>query len=384
MEQTQAHPRRGKIRRRLAETYSGLAIFALCLGIGVLMLVLGPHPYIPAWMWFALFLTSLAAVFTAGSGALPRRWTWISYGVSLVTAWAAMLTVPQQGMFVVVLVVIAAVGSYIVPLRAVAAVVVLNCTVILVHLIALGADLAEAVAVTIFYLIIHSASVLSTYALSRETRMRAELEEKNLALAAASMLVEDSAKTAERLRISRELHDLIGHQLTVLNLELEAAKHRGSGGAQEHIHRAGLVAKELLADVRTTVGELREAESADLRGHLEQLAAAVPSVEIHVGVDDDVVADEEQTAALVRAAQEIITNTVKHSQAGELLVTLTQHGGQLRLRCVNDGDTPHRITEGHGLTGLRERIGLLGGTMEVTPSPEFTVEVHLPVRERVR
>lgn len=102
------------------------------------------------------------------------------------------------------------------------------------------------------------------------------MEQKNLELEAAGVLLENSAATNERLRISRELHDLIGHQLTVLNLELEAAKHREGSQAHQHVDQAANVAKDLLANVRTTVGELREAGPRGLQQSLERMAGAVP------------------------------------------------------------------------------------------------------------
>ncbi|GAA1823897.1 sensor histidine kinase [Nesterenkonia flava] len=374
-------------RRHLTEVYSGAAIAVLCLGIGVLLLLLGPGPHIPAWMWSGLFLGSLAAVVWSLSGQLGAQGARMVYGAAVGLGWSVVLTMPEQGMLVVLLVALAAVGTYLLPIWVVGVVILLNCTVAAIQQLMQGADAVSLAVTVVFYLIIHSASVLSTYALYRESALRAELEEKNVELEAAGVLLETSAKTAERLRISRELHDAVGHQLTVLNLELEAARHRTRGGhAEVHIERAAAVAKELLGEVRTTVGELREAEPADVRANVERLAAAVPSLSIQVEVDPAVAVDEEQAGALVRAAQEIITNTVKHSEAQNLSLTVSLSdratGAAVILRAVNDGVAPKRVVFGHGLNGLRERLELLGGELVVTPWPEFTVEVLLPTAGR--
>lgn len=373
-------PQSGHTRRRqLTEAWSGAAIGSLCLGIGVLLLVLGPEPHIPAWLWFGLLLASLAAVTWSVGGWLSGLRSRMVYGLAVVLLWSVVLTMPGQGMLVVLLVALAAVGTYLLPLWAVGIVVLLSCTAAVAQVLIRGADLTEATITAVFYLVIHVASVLSTYALYRESVLRAELEEKNVELEAAGVLLEDSAATAERLRISRELHDAVGHQLTVLTLELEAAKHRGPGAdSAAHVRRAADVARELLAEVRATVGELRTSGSADLQAGLERLAAAVPSVDIHVETDPAVTVDDQQAEALLRAAQEIITNAIRHSEAQELSLTVERDGASTVLTGVDDGLAPKSISFGHGLTGLRERVELLGGTLEVRPHPHFTVEVRLP------
>lgn len=368
----------GRRDRPWAELSSGLAILCLCVGVGVVVLLLGPDPYIPSGWWLLLLITCVTSGFLAVSGTVEGRGNHLVYAAAVLSSWALLLSVPSQGMLVVLLVAVAAVGTYIVPVWAALLVVLLNCAVILGALVFHGAGPAEYLAATIFYAIIHLASILSTYALQREARLRAELEQANVQLTAASLLLEDSARSAERLRISRELHDLIGHQLTVLNLELEAAKHREGAPGRAHVEQAAEVAKELLGSVRTTVGEMRAAESSDLSSHLTRLADAVPSLRIVVDVDPGVHLQEQHTAAFVRAAQEIITNAVKHSEAQVLTLEVQPVHDSVVLTGSNDGLAPTSVSPGHGLLGLRERVELLGGRLEVTSHPRFSVEVSLP------
>lgn len=370
--------------------YSGYAIFGLCLGLGILLLALGFDPYIPVPVWIALLIGSLAAGFAAATEIFRRRTELALYYGAILGSWALVLTASDQGMLVILLVLVAALGSYIVPIRTVMIIVILNNLVVTLHMVIHGADVVEFAVTTVFNLVIHCAAVFSTYALYRETQLREELEEKNLELEAAGILLEDSAATAERLRISRELHDAIGHQLTVLNLELEAAKHRiaqyddAPTELPAHIERAGEVAKELLSDVRSTVGELRDSAPGDLGRRLRRLAAAVHSLEIHIETEENLHVDDRQAAALVRAAQEIITNTVKHSGAQELSLTVRRQDPDVVLTGINDGTAPKNISLGHGLTGLRERAELLGGQLSVSSHPEFTVRFQIPLREEGR
>ncbi len=373
-------------QRRSAEQYSGAAILVLCLGLGAVLFFAGVQTYIPGPVWLLILLICVAGLFVAGDSRRPWGWQLGAYVVSVLSGWVLVASLPPQsmGMLVVMLVVVAAVGSYVIPLWANAVVVVLNVAVVLGVFVIHQWPLVDTVVSSIFYTIIHIAAVLSTYALYRESVLRAELEEKNLELQAVGVLLEESATTAERLRISRELHDAVGHQLTVLNLELEAAKHRSAEHddapqLSAHIDRAASVAKDLLAEVRATVGELRNSGPGDLRASLERLAAAVPSLEIHVEVEPAVSVDDQQAEALIRAAQEIITNTVKHSEARELSLVLSAEGTEMVLTGTNDGLAPKSITFGHGLTGLRERVELLDGELSISSSPYFTVQVRLPV-----
>ena len=368
----------GRKKGRRTEAFAGRAVMGLSLGIGALTLVVD-DPSIPVWLWAGLLVVWCATTSLSASELPGRSGQLLLYACAVLTSWLLVLTAIGGGMTVILLIVVAALGSYLMPMRWVLGVVLLNCVVVFGHTWVSTADMVEAVVFASFYLIIHLATVFSTYATWRESQLRTTLEQKNLELVAAGVRLEDSAASAERLRISRELHDLIGHQLTVLNLELEAAKHREGTAAREHVERAGSVAKDLLADVRSTVGELREADPGDLQQSLQRLAGAVPRLEIHVEVGAGVQPDEDVSAALVRAAQEIITNTVKHAEASELALTVELDEGTLTLKGTNDGPTPHSITPGHGLTGLKERLEPLGGSLDISTRPYFTVQVQLPL-----
>jgi signal transduction histidine kinase len=143
------------------------------------------------------------------------------------------------------------------------------------------AGLVESLILSLFYLLIQVASAFSTATLLREVRMRTELARAHVELRAAGVLLEESARTAERLRISRELHDLIGHQLTVLTLSLEAARHLEGEQSRRQVERADQVARELLGDVRATVGEMR-ARPRDLGAALRGMVEGMPGLEVEI------------------------------------------------------------------------------------------------------
>ncbi len=144
-------------------------------------------------------------------------------------------TAPTAGLLPILLVVTAAVNVYVVPVRVALTIVAFN-TVVLAATATIPGAIGEVALMVGFYLLIQLATVFGSVSLLREQRMRRELTEAHVDLRAASVLLTESARTAERLRISRELHDLIGPQLTVLALELEVARHH-DGGRRARTHR---------------------------------------------------------------------------------------------------------------------------------------------------
>ncbi|WP_051297543.1 sensor histidine kinase [Brevibacterium album] len=368
-----------------AEILSGGLIIALCAAIGTFTLIVG-EPIISTGAWAGLLGLWLLLVLTAG---YEEQRTWLprtAFALSVLASWALVLTLPTGGMVEIILVVTVAMGVHVAPLIATAAVVALNTGVI-----ALGAlrgstgegELQEVLFFTGFYLVIQVSAMLSTSALLREGQMRRRLEEQNVELTATSVLLEETTRTAERLRISRDLHDLIGHQLTVLSLELEAAKHRSDATAavRPHVDRAAAVAKDLLRDVRSTVGSLRAHEAPDLHASLSRIADAVPGLSVRLSVDPRTAADEDTAAAVVRTAQEVITNALRHSDARVLSITVERAEDSLVLTAHGDDSGPARYTEGNGLRGIRERIELLGGGVTVAPAQGFRLTAHVPSHE---
>ena len=204
------------------------------------------------------------------------------------------------------------------------------------------------------------------------------------ALAEAQALIANTARDAERLRISRELHDAWGHELTALGLQLEIASHVGDPArANEHVMKAKGLSRELLSKVRDVVSTLREAERCDLKDALEALAQSVPVPAIHVDFSPGVRVGPEQAHALMRCAQEAVTNAVRHSEAANLWLQVTSDGDGVRLVARNDGDTrPTASAPGSGLTGMRERVECLGGKLAVRAGAGlgFTVDAWLPSR----
>lgn len=365
------------MRRLGTDGWSGLVMLAVSVAVAGPALLGAVDPAIPRGWWVALFAVVIVALLLALFRERPDPAGYGLFAAAVVASWAVVLTAPHMGLLPVLLVVTAAVSVYIVPLRGGFLVVVLNTAVLALAMVLHDRDAVDALVTLGFYLLIQVATVLSSITLLREQRLRRELSEAHIELRAASALLSESARTAERLRISRDLHDLIGHQLTVLTLELEAARHREGEQTREHVDRANRVARELLTDVRRTVGELRTA-SSDLSEALHQVVRDLPDLEVSVEVGPDVQVDEEQVVALVRAVQEIVTNTIRHADARELWIEVAARPPGVVLTAVDDGHGFRELVPGNGLRGLTERFEALGGGVEFDGGAGFRVTARVP------
>jgi signal transduction histidine kinase len=215
-----------------------------------------------------------------------------------------------------------------------------------------------------------------------ESRAREELARVNAELTALQALLAESARIGERLRISRELHDSLGHALTALSLQLEVASHLAEGRANEHVAQAREQAKKLMADLRAAVSALREGAALDLRPALAALAGSVSRPRVHLAIPEDIgLHDAARAHALFRCVQEIVTNAVRHARAENLWIGLERDRGVLMLKARDDGAGTSALAAGHGLIGMRERLEELGGRLEVETGDArgFAVRVFLPV-----
>jgi signal transduction histidine kinase len=224
-------------------------------------------------------------------------------------------------------------------------------------------------------------AVLMSQAAAREAIARNDLSKLNAELRATQQLLVDSSQVAERMRIARELHDLVGHHLTGLSLNLEVASHLTSGKAQEHIQTAQSVTKLLLQDVREVVNTLRGDDSFDLGRAVRTLTKDIPKPHIHLDVPEDLgIYDPVRAETILRCVQEIITNVVRHSGAQNLWIESVKTEAGVEVRARDDGRGVKQLRAGNGLTGMRERVEQIGGNLEIesTPGTGFRLILRIP------
>jgi signal transduction histidine kinase len=248
----------------------------------------------------------------------------------------------------------------------------------------------------IFFVAVFSEIMLREQKARREVQTLADkLSTANQKLREYSMQVELLAATQERNRLAREIHDGLGHYLTVVNVQIRAAQAvmlQNPTGANDALAKAQTMTEDALADVRRSVAALRgdsllagplpemvqqlvdETSASGLVGNFEiqgQVRALAPQVEM----------------TLYRVVQESLTNVRKHALASQVEVGLEFRQESVRLLIQDNGIGAVQETAEHsppgsfGLFGLRERVQLLGGTVVVQTAPKsgFCIQVEIPV-----
>ena len=200
--------------------------------------------------------------------------------------------------------------------------------------------------------------------------------QRNHELAVARQQLADLAIVAERERMSRDVHDILGHSLTVITVKSELAGRLieiDPARAAVEIAELETLARQALADVRSTVGGMRQ---VDIGSELASARTALTAA----GIDADLPGDADVVPLRYRelfgwVIREAVTNVVRHSSARQCRVTLTASS----ISIVDDGVGPaDKQSGGNGLRGLGERVAAAGGALTIArvPTGGFRVEVH--------
>jgi signal transduction histidine kinase len=190
-------------------------------------------------------------------------------------------------------------------------------------------------------------------------------------------LLAETSRNAERVRISRDLHDTLGHHLTGLSIQLDVAARRVDGPAAADIREAHAITRLLLSDVRSVVSQLRQSGPVDLMVPLRSLAASAARPQVHIdGPATLMVRDPAAAETVQRSIQEIITNAVRHSAAENLWIAIKTTRRGIELDARDDGRGAAALICGNGLTGMRERFAEAAGSLEFTTAPGRGFQVH--------
>jgi signal transduction histidine kinase len=226
---------------------------------------------------------------------------------------------------------------------------------------------------------------VTAFVARQQAEAREDQRRLNAELRATRALLAESARVNERTRISRELHDLLGHHLTALSLNLEVAGHLVQGAAQEHVNQAHTLARLLLSDVREAVSRLRTDDAIDMAATLRPLAENAAGLRIVLDLPERFLLDDAERAhVLLRCTQEIITNAQRHAQAVELRLRYRFEGRAVRVLASDDGRGAEAPAAGNGLRGMRERLAAYGGSAAISthPGAGFALDLYLPLDDR--
>lgn len=210
----------------------------------------------------------------------------------------------------------------------------------------------------------------------------AERARQNAKLRLAQEEVENLAKIAERERIARDLHDLLGHTLSIITLKSELASklaERDAGRAAQEMREVERISRDALAEVRSAVSGYRakglQAELLNAKLALETAAVQFDYLTERVDLTPM------QEGVLALALREAVTNVIRHAQATHCTVRLHHDGDSIVLKVQDDGNG-NVLHEGSGLSGMRERIQDIGGAMTLTSDSGTRLTLVLPRKTR--
>lgn len=377
----------GIVGRRPGERLSATAGLVASVAVGVVALLAEPEgaseprPWRTLVWWVAYGLFVVAFVVDAEIGRRRPRWARdrLLLAVEITSGTTAWMAAPELGWTAVLLVVTAASAAYMLSARGALAVVVGQSALVALGIAIDGQSAADVVSATAIYGSFQMFAVLVVGSERREVAARADLTAAHAELRAATVLLAASTRTAERLRISRDLHDVVGHQLTALALELEVASHHHSDQSAAHVARAREIAKDLLRDVRIVVNELR-VDPEDLEPILSDLVADLPGLTVDLNVEQCAPLDEASALTIVRCVQEVLTNTLRHADADHLTIGIVIDHDGVRFDARDDGRGAQRLVPGNGLNGIRERFEQLGGevALQTAAGHGFAIIARMP------
>jgi signal transduction histidine kinase len=362
-----------------ADKWLNWAAFATWLVVGVptiLDMMSGELAAGRALIWFAMFAGFGAALFAClRSGAIPRARRIVMMAVQGFTG-LGMMYVAISGTAGAVLVIVAAQAAVTFSARG-AWLWVAAQTLGIAMVVRQYDSWPDTIALSGAYAGFQAFAMAAMSLAASERAARESLSRANAELHATRFLLAENSRAAERLRISRDLHDALGHHLTALSLQLDVASRLASEPAAGHIQEAHAITKLLLADVRDVVSRMRGTGHLDLTQAVSALVREDSRLKIHLDMPEALPIDEPDRAhALVRCVQEIITNAMRHGDAANLWIQIAPQPDGIELHARDDGRGAPHLTWGHGLTGMRERFGELSGSIEITPGVGRGFEVH--------
>lgn len=245
--------------------------------------------------------------------------------------------------------------------------------------------------------------LISLVAIGRAVRTRTaylhEVEQRALAAEREQEARARQSATEERLRIAREVHDVLGHSISLINVQSGAVLHRLSkkpdpevalAAAEEALQAVKATSKDALRELRATLGVLRQADEAAPTapasglGLLDELVrrAGAAGLDVRTRVEGTPVPlPPPLDLAAYRIVQESLTNVTRHSGARSALVTIDWGARDVRLRIDDDGEgAPEDRPSGSGIRGMAERARAFGGELTAANTADgFRVDARLPL-----
>ncbi|WP_042150860.1 MULTISPECIES: sensor histidine kinase [unclassified Pseudoalteromonas] len=206
-------------------------------------------------------------------------------------------------------------------------------------------------------------------------------------LKATQSMMNAMSAEQERLNLSRELHDTLGHKLTALSINLDFAKRKATPELEETLSTCHSLSQELLEEVRFIVSNQRSDPSL-LKTSLEQVFLATPQLKCQLNLNEQLkMLNQDDSLCIIRFCQEMISNTLKHTQATEITFDvclqskLIEVESQVIVTAIHNQSEDAIPKPGNGLTGLKERMALIKGQFKQDIKEHRLVnEISFPIK----
>ncbi len=239
----------------------------------------------------------------------------------------------------------------------------------------------------------------------KEKESRQKVEMINLELISTQQLLGQAAQQAERVRIARNIHDLLGHHLTALTINLQVAGRQldllnvatpdesSKQAVKDSIEQCHSLSKLLLSDVRDAVSDIRTKSSLNLEQTILAMTGRLPNISVTLDYPNNISINDVNTAdVLTRCIQESITNALKHTHAKAMHIAFSQTSEVLNMlisaelngaaKITKAGASKPQFTIGNGLKGIQERLKQVQGEVSFTlSSSAFITDIKVPVRD---
>jgi len=232
----------------------------------------------------------------------------------------------------------------------------------------------------VIYGTFNTLALVASYKIISEQKEKKKSQQLNRELTATQILLGAASKRDERLRIARDLHDSMGHQLTALSLQLEVANHVKDAEKQNYIKHAREISSMILSDLRGIVSEFRETKNSELHQALVKLTEDIPNLETNLIFElDSSKINSSQAETIFRCVQEAVTNCIKHGNASQLKIKLYNDDSYVNLTLSDNGNSCGDVKLGNGLAGMNERVRNINGTVDFSNNAEgFCLFVRFP------
>lgn len=239
----------------------------------------------------------------------------------------------------------------------------------------------DAIVSVFLFATFHYFALLSALETRRAEAATKDAQALNRELLATQQLLAEATKQSERTRIARDLHDLLGHHLTALTINLQVAGRVADGEAKTRIDKCHALSKRMLDDVRATVTTLRDESAVDFTCALRLIVDNIPQLKIGLDIDEGLRVDDVNVAeSLLRCVQEAITNTLRHAHASECFIRVWRETGRLHLQIRDNGKVAMPWQAGNGLRGMRERVERINGELIVARVREaLQIDIQIPL-----